>query len=54
MLDKCANPACSAILLRLRDGGRLFEIKVDANHPSSGDILIKPGISGFAVPVAAA
>jgi len=32
MLDKCANPACSAIFLRLRDG-KLFvtEVEVDDN-----------------------
>jgi len=32
MLDKCANPACSATFLRLRDG-KLFvaEVEVDDN-----------------------
>lgn len=34
MLDKCANPACSALFRRLRDG-RLFVTEVEADYQSS-------------------
>jgi hypothetical protein len=34
MLDKCANPACSATFRRLRDG-RVFVIEVEVDHQSS-------------------
>lgn len=37
MLDKCANPTCSAVFRRLSDGGRLFAMKVDGTHPDNGD-----------------
>ncbi len=35
MLDKCANPACSATFRRLRDG-RVFVMEVEGNNQSSG------------------
>ncbi len=40
MVEKCANPACSAIFRRLRDG-RLFvkEIQVQVDSPSDGKEL---------------
>jgi hypothetical protein len=34
MVDKCANPACSATFRRLRDG-RLFVTEVEADYQSS-------------------
>jgi hypothetical protein len=34
MLDKCANPACSATFRRLRDG-RVFVTEVQADYQSS-------------------
>jgi len=34
MLDKCANPACSATFLRLRDG-RVFVREVEGDYQSS-------------------
>lgn len=36
MLDKCANPACSARFLHLRDG-RLFVTEVEATDQSSNE-----------------
>lgn len=35
MLDKCANPGCSAVLHRLRDG-RLFAFDARAQQPAPG------------------
>ena len=32
MLAKCANPACSAPFLYLRDG-KLYQLEVDSNFP---------------------
>jgi hypothetical protein len=34
MLDKCANPACSATFRRLRDG-RVFVTEIEADYQSS-------------------
>jgi len=34
MLDKCANPACSATFRRLRDG-RVYVMEVEADYQSS-------------------
>lgn len=34
MLDKCANPACSATFRRLRDG-RVFVTEVEVDYQSS-------------------
>jgi len=34
MLDKCANPTCSATFRRLRDG-RVFVTEVEADYQSS-------------------
>jgi len=34
MLDKCANPACSATFRRLRDG-RVFVTELEADYQSS-------------------
>jgi len=35
MVEKCANPSCSAIFQRLRDG-RLFVMEVSAGSPGAG------------------
>lgn len=35
MIEKCANPACSARFLRLRDG-RVFKVEIEGDPTSEG------------------
>lgn len=40
MLDKCANPTCSATFRRLRDG-RVFVAEPEADHRSGATQLVR-------------
>jgi hypothetical protein len=40
VLDKCANPACSAKFRSLR-GGRVFVTEVEAEHQSSANEYVR-------------